>query len=84
LFLHDAERGLVGNDGERLRSGRLLEGEAFKCFFHLEPTLFDVLRFFQLAVFRHACFTRLRLRQSQKNHVRRRKKGPSVLDDPLL
>ena len=31
----------------------LLQGGGLHCFFQLEPTLFDVLRFFQLTVSRH-------------------------------
>ena len=37
--------------GRRLDSSSFLEREALQGFFHLEPTLFDVLRFFQLTVF---------------------------------
>ena len=42
---------------DSLLSGSLLKGEAFQCFLHLDPPLFDILRFFQLTVFRHSRIT---------------------------
>lgn len=57
LALHDGDRGLSPDNREGLRFCGLLEGEAFQCFFHLEPTLFDVLRFLQFSVFRHSSLT---------------------------
>ena len=57
LFLYDSDRGLTFNDGDPLRFDGLFEGEAFEGFFHLDPTLFNLLRFFQLSVFRHSLLT---------------------------
>ena len=54
LLLYDYDRGLILNYGDRLRFDGLLQGGGLHRFFQLEPTLFDVLRFFQLTVSRHS------------------------------
>ena len=85
LIPNDSERRLILNDGDPLRFDGLFEGEAFKGFFHLDPTLFNLLRFFQLSVFRHSLLTHRYLHQSPKNSCAAdRKRGYPFSDNPLL
>ena len=85
LFLYDSDRGLTLDDGDPLGFDGFFEGETFEGFFHLEPTLFNLLRFFQLSVFRHSLLTQLYLHPiANRCYAEDRKRGHPFFGQPLV